>query len=162
MVRIVGVQPERSISQHVAKHLKTQILFGVLVGLASLIAAVAAFGWLLPNYDAGIIEYILFGILLTAFFLTALIPHIEGSWRGAVHNFVAWGIVGVIPLVMIAVLSWSLSVLAFWISLILLFVNCFMLFLALYKRDNYRKVFLYFQTAYVSVAYLQLTVLTYM
>jgi hypothetical protein len=157
----IGKIPHRSISQHVAMTAKTQLVFGIGAGVASLLAAVAVFGWMLPHYSAPMLSYILFGMLIAGFLIAACIPHIEGTWRGSVHNIAAWGIVYVIPVTMITVLFWPLSSVVRLLGMVLLISNSWLLFLSA-TRKELRKVFLYYQVAYIAIFYLFLVLLTYL
>lgn len=151
----------RSISQHVAQTSITRWVFGVTASLAAVFAALALFVWMLPHYNAGIVSYVLFGSLILGLFIAAAVPHIESTWRGRVHNIAAWGIVYVIPLAMIVALFWPLTILARVLAIALLVTNCWLLFLAT-TRKELRKVFLYYQAAYITVFYVFLLILTYL
>lgn len=160
-VKRTGKTPHRSISQHVAQTMVTQLVFGVGAGMASLLAAMAVFTWMLPHYHANIVSYVLFGLLILGLFVAAAIPHIESTWRGTVHNIAAWGIVYVIPLAMVTALFWPLTTPAYVLGIVLLLTNCWLLFLAK-TRKELRRVFLYYQVAYIAIFYVFLVVLTYL
>ena len=162
VVAYIGPNANLSISLHVAKTKLTQWVFGTVTTIATLLATCTIFGWILPYYDANLLVACLYLLIVSAFLLIAVIPHIEGTWRENAHNVAAWGVVYVIPLAMVTSQSWELSIPARAVSAILAVVAAVLLVLALFRRERYRHVFLYFQSAYLAVFFLFLLTITYL
>lgn len=157
-----GPTKRLSISLHVAQTRLTRSVFGAVTLVATVGMAAQFFGWLLPRYDVELLAYSLFSLVVASFVVIALIPHVEGTWREPIHNLAAWGVVYLVPFVILSVLlSWPLSVVAFWVSLGIFAVICVLLLLALFRRKKYAPVFLYFQMAYLALFFAFLLVITY-
>lgn len=161
-IRHVGRRKHLSISQHVAQTRRTSVVFGCVAAFATLLAAVTIFGWILPIYDASVIEYLVYAVIIADLFTIAFVPHIEGTRGGAVHNLAAWGMVYVIPVAMVLTLFWPLGSSARYATVFLTVVNAALLALAMFRREKYRPVFLYFQSAYLVVFFLFLMAITYL
>lgn len=157
-----GRKNHLSISLHIAQSRRASIVFGMLASIASALAAMTIFGWVLPHYEPNVLSYALYGLIIIDLFTIALVPHVDSTWRGAVHNIAAWGMVYVIPAVMLTALLWPLSDFARYVTIVLTIVNVILLALALFRREKYRPVFLYFQSAYLAVFFLFLLTITYM
>lgn len=157
-----GRQKHLSISLHVAQTRRTCIVFGVAAAVATALAAMTIFGWLLPHYEAGLFAYIIHGVLIADFFLVAFVPHIAGTWRGKVHNFAAWGMAYAVPVAMALALMWPLHTIARAITAVLLVLNLILLGCITFKREKYLPVFLYLQSAYLSAFFLSLVALIYL
>ncbi len=147
---MVGKTKHRSISLHVAETRRTQVVFGSILAIATILMAMTFFRWLLPKYDAGIVSYAMFTLVIFCLGTIALIPHVINTWREPVHNLGAWGFVHVIIVTMVMMLWWPLSSLAWWIGLGLTTVNAILLLLA-FTQKQLRQWFLYFQMAYLGV-----------
>lgn len=160
-VLYTGVTNSLSISLHVSRTKVTKRWFGGIVLVATILAAVNFFGWLLPTYRAGLVSYIFFGLLVACFAIVALIPHVMHTRRGRVHNIAAWGMVWLVPLIMSVMLFWPLSALAWWLVAGLLLLDCILLFLALRFHKRFSPWFLYFQSAYLAIFFIALLVVTY-
>jgi len=139
-----------SISLHVAKHERTQLAFGVVLGLATVVMACIFFTWLLPKYSVGTVSYFMFIFVTACLGVVAAVPHVVGTWREPVHNIAAWGFVYVIIVTMIVMLFWPLPSVAWWMGLGLTATNSILLLLALTMK-HLRQWFLYFQMAYLGV-----------
>lgn len=161
-VRHVGRQKHRSISQHVAQTRRTSVVFGFVAAFAALLAAVTIFVSILPGYDAGITGYLVYTVIIVCLLTIALVPHVEGTRGGTVHNLAAWGMVYVIPAAMVLALFWPLSSFTRCTTVFLTVVNAILLALAMFRREKYRPVFLYFQSGYLLVFFLFLAVITYL
>lgn len=149
-----------SVSLHVARAKVTQIVFGIVIFLAAVLMAGQFFGWLLPHYRADILSQIMFGLVVLSFVLIALVPHIEGTWRSYVHNFAAWGLVCLIPPVIVLTLTWPLTAVSWWFSVVML-VALFVLLILSLVRKELRRWFLYFQVSYVALFFFALLGITY-
>jgi len=157
----VGLSPRLSVSLHAAKTKANQLVFGVLTLVATILMNLTIFGWLLSHYAANGISYILFGLVAACLTITALIPHIEGTWRDSVHNVAAWGIVYILPLIMAFMLLWPLSPFAWYAVAVLVGINSLLLLTALQFYKQCSPWFLYFQTAYLTFFFASLLVVTY-
>ncbi len=160
-VLYTGVTNNLSISLHVSRSKVTKRWFGGIVLVATLLIALNLFGWLLPAYQAGVVSYVLFGLLVACFAIVALIPHVTHTQRGKIHNIAAWGMVWLVPLIMSTMLFWPLSALAWWLVAGLLLIDCALLFLALQFHKRFSPWFLYFQSAYLAVFFIALLATTY-
>lgn len=105
-----GSHKHMSVSLHVAQTRLTQIVFGAVLLAATGLMALQFFGWLLPQYGAAVWAYVLFGLVVACFVVVALVPHLEKTWRGPVHNLAAWGLVYLVSLVLLTMFSWPLDV----------------------------------------------------
>ena len=159
-VNLGGRTKHLSISLHVAQSKVAQIVFGSILALATFLMAITLFGWLLPKYDAGVISYLMFILVILCLCTIALVPHVIATWREPVHNVGAWGFVYVIIVAMWVMLFWPLSSPAWWIGLILTTINMILLLLALTKKQL-RQWFLYFQMAYLGVFFSFILVTVY-
>ena len=159
-VRRNGPQKDLSVSLHVARAKVTELVFGIVVFLAALLMAGQFFGWLLPHYSADIVSQVMFGLVVGSFVFIALVPHIEGTWRSYVHEIAAWGLVCIVPPIVILILTWSLSTVSWWFSLIMLIALFVLLILSL-TRKELRRWFLYFQVSYVVLFFFCLLAVTY-
>lgn len=161
-MKYVGRRNELSISLHVAATHLTRIVFGCSIIVAAALAAVVFFKWLLPHYDAGIVYYLLYALLTVDFFVIPAVPHIEGTWRGTVHNFAAWGMVYLIPVIIFAAFFWPLSTAAKAVTGVLLATEIVLLMLVMFRRERFRHVFLQFQSSYLAVFFLFLLTVIYL
>ena len=159
-VQQVGAMKHRTISQHVAKSLTTQIVFGIVGVIASLLASVSIFSWILPHHQADLISHTLFGIVTLFFFAAAIIPYIKGTWRGSIHNIAAWGMCFVIPVVMFSALLWQLNTPTRVIETILFITTCVLLILLATKK-SLRAHFLALQSLYLGIFFVFLVILAY-
>lgn len=159
-VRRNGPTKNLSVSLHVARAKRTQVVFGVAIFVAALFMGGQFFGWLLPHYEANAISYALFGLVVASFVLIALVPHIEGTWRSDIHNFAAWGLVCIVPPVILLTLAWPLSAISWWFSLVMLAAVSCLLILSLVRKEL-RRWFLYFQVSYVALFFFSLLAITY-
>lgn len=149
-----------SVSLHVARERVTRVVFGTATLGAAVLMGLNFFGWLLPRYEANLLSYGMFGLVVVCFVIIALIPHIEGTWREPVHNLAAWGVVDLVPLVILLTLFWPLALFAFWSGITVLILVCVLLLLALFRKDL-RRWFLYFQIAYLMLFFMFLLLITY-
>ena len=149
-VIFTGRTKHLSISLHVAKSERTQLAFGAILGLATVVTAFIFFTWLLPKYGAGTVSYFMFILVTTCLGVVAAVPHVIDTWREPVHNIAAWGLVYVIIVTMIVMLFWPLPEIAWWTGLGLTAANSIFLLLA-FTMKHLRQWFLYFQMAYLGV-----------
>lgn len=159
---MVGKNSNQSISLHVARTRLTRAVFGFVAFVASILACYTLFGWILPSYNASVLQYLLYAAILMDFFLIAAVPHIEGTWQEPVHNMAAWGMVYMVPVAMLAAQLWALSPVSRMITTLLTVVVGVLLALALLRREKYRAVFLYFQSAYLATFSTFLLVVAYL
>jgi hypothetical protein len=161
VVARAGMNPARSVSLHASTTRVSRVGFGILVSVATVLLGYQIFSWLLPKYYASIVSRVLFGLILGCFGVAAFVPHVVGTWREPVHNSVAWGLVGLIPLTMAFMLLWPLASTAWWMVATLTVTNSVLLLVALLRYEKFRPKFLYFQVAYLAIFFTALVVATY-
>lgn len=149
-----------SVSLHVAQAKVTCIIFGIVTLAAAVLMGLNFFGWLLPHYEANVLSYGMFGLVVICFAIIALVPHIKGTWREPIHNLAAWGLVYLVPFVILLTLFWPLASFVFWVGVVTLAIVCVLLLLALLRKDL-RRWFLYFQIAYLALFFMFLLLITY-
>lgn len=156
----VGRTDRLSISQHVAKSRLTVWVFGIVGFVATIFAATTLYSASLPSHNASIITYAIFSVIILEMLISVIIPHIEGSWRGIVHNTTAWGLCFSIPFATIALLFLKLEPFAFWYIVATLGIEIILLIMAL-GWPKLRKWFLQFQSSYLVIFFALLVVLTF-
>lgn len=156
----VGRRNELSISLHIARSHLTMWIFGVIGTIATFFAAITLYGVTLPDHNASAFTYVAFGVLLLEMLIATTVPHIEGTWRGNVHNIAAWGLCFSIPVITAISLFLKLSPFAFWCTVTILCVDVILLMMALGK-PSLRKWFLQFQSSYLVLFFGLLAVLTF-
>lgn len=156
----VGRRSDLSISLHIAQSRLTIWVFRIIGTVATIFATIALYGVTLPNHNASALTYAVYGVLLVEVLVTALIPHVEGTWRGNVHNIAAWGLCFSIPIITAVSLFMNLSLFAFWYTAMTLSVEMILLILAL-SRPSLRKWFLQFQSSYLALFFGLLAMLTF-
>lgn len=161
VVALQSMNSALSVSLHASRTRASRLWFGVMVSLATVLLGYQLFGWLLPTYRVGVVSGVLFGLILGCFGVAALVPHVVGTWRESVHNSVAWGLVGLIPLAMAFMLQWPLARTAWWMVAALTATNSVLLLIALLYYEKMRPHFLYFQVAYLAVFFSALIAATY-
>jgi hypothetical protein len=159
-VNKTGLAKDRTISQHVGQQKVTIIVFGIAGSLATILASWAIFGWLLPHYHADILSYGVFVVLMFCFLVAALVPYIEKTRRGAVHNIAAWGMCYLIPLAIGASLFWPLETAERIFALVILATEVILLILSA-TRKELRRSMLAFQSTYLSLFFVFLLGVTY-
>ncbi len=160
-VSYVGKEKHRTISQHVAKSRLTQIVFGAVALLATLLASCVIFADILPHYRSSEIGYGIFGLVMACFLVAAVVPYIKGTRRGQVHDIAAWGVCYLIPIAIFVSLFWPLSDLAWQLSFGLLIAVCLLLLL-LATVKSLRRQFLGLQSLYLGLFFVYLVVITYL
>ena len=158
-IQRVGKMKDKTISQHIAKSKLSQIVFGVNGAVASVLASVVLFFWILPRHGASFLSYIVFVVLMIFFFFAAVIPQIEETWRHKVHSIAAWGMCFIIPVVIVLTLFWHLNYVSAIIGLMALSAICVLLLLAMFRKDLHRE-FLILQSTYLSIFFVYLFVLS--
>ena len=156
-----GKTKHLSISLHVAGKRRTQVIFGCMLFIATILAAIVLLGWMLPGYNAGLLSYIVFGIVIIFLVCIALVPHIVGTWREPVHNLAAWGLAWIIPMAMLLMLTWPLNPWAWRIGACLTAINIALIVLSIAFKQL-RQWFLYFQSVYLALFLSFLLVATYL
>lgn len=156
-----GKTKHLSISLHAAGKRRTQVVFGGMLFIATNLAAITLFGWLLPSYGVGLVSYIIFGVVITFLAVIALVPHIVGTWREPVHNLAAWGLAWIIPMAMLLMLTWPLNPWAWRIGACLTAINIVLIVLSIAFKQL-RQWFLYFQSVYLALFLSFLLVATYL
>lgn len=159
-VRRNGPVKRLSVSLHVAQERVTCVVFGIATLVAAVLMGLSFYGWLLPQHSADLLSYGMFGLVVICFATIALIPHIEGTWRAPIHNLAAWGVVYLVPFVILLTLFWPLAPFVFWVGVVTLAIVCVLLLLALFRKDL-RRWFLYFQIAYLTLFFVFLLLVTY-
>lgn len=150
-VQRVGRKSHLTISQHVGRTRTTRVVFGIVGSIATLLASLTIFGWILPRYDAGTFSYVVYGLLMLGFLVAAIIPYVRGTWRARVHNLAAWGMCFIIPVaIFTTILLWPLADVVRVISYFLLVAECSLL-LAFFTVRQLRKQFLIFQSVYLTI-----------
>ena len=155
----VGKMKDKTISQHIAKKRFVQIVFGINGTIATILASIVLFSSTLPRYNANVLSYILFAILMFFFVMAAVIPQIENTWRAKVHYVAAWGMCFIIPFAIFLSLFWKLSLITLIAGVIALIAIVALLGLFICWR-NLRKNFLAFQSLYLSIFFIYLLILT--
>ncbi|NCU31199.1 hypothetical protein EOM57_05380 [Candidatus Saccharibacteria bacterium] len=156
----VGRRNELSISLHVAQTRLTRWVFGITGSVAILLASLTIYGALLPLYDAPTIMYAAFGFLLLQMLVTVIVPYIEGSWQGKIHNLTAWGMCYTIPAIATLSLFLPLSLLA-RVSTITILITEILLMIIVLVSTNQRQKFFLFQSAFLTLFFALLAILTY-
>ena len=160
-VAAAGRNGQLSISLHVAQSKQMQLVFGIALLVATVLMTGGLFGWLLPRYEAGVLTYVTFGAIIGCLALIALVPHVVDTWREPVHTSAAWGLVYAIPVAMLLMLTWPLSMAAWSVGVALTVVIVILLILGL-TRKSLRRWMLYFQSAYLGIFFGFLLVAAYL
>lgn len=159
-VQHIGLTKHLSVSLHVSQQKLTQVIFGTGIIVSSLLFAVGIFGWMLPHYGAVWYSRALFAGILLDFVLLAAVPHVRGTWREAVHNIAAWGMVALVPFAMLTTFFWPVSDIARAAIAILLGLNIILLTCSVTFKKMWQ-YFLFFQSAYMLNFFALLLILAY-
>lgn len=159
-VQYIGLTKHLSVSLHVSQKKRTQIIFGAGIITSALLFAIGMFGWMLPYYNAPWYARALFAGIVFDFVLLAAVPHVRGTWREAVHNIAAWGMVALVPFAMLTTQFWPLSDVVRTVAAVLLDVNILLLACSVVFKSMWR-YFLFFQSAYMLNFFALLLILAY-
>ncbi len=159
-VRHIGLTKHLSVSLHVSQQRLTQIVFGIGIIVSTLLFVIGIFGWMLPHYSAAWYSRVLFAGILIDFVLLAAVPHVRGTWREAVHNTAAWGMVALVPFAMLTTYFWPVSDMARTATAILLAFNIILLTCSVTFKKMWQ-YFLFFQSAYMFNFFALLLILAY-
>lgn len=157
-IKAVGKQNNISLSMHVAKSKKTSLIFGIGGSIATIAASVAVFSGLMPHVNAHFFVYGIFIVIFAQFFVTVLLPHVEGTKRGVVHNLAAWGMCYTIPIATGAFVFTQINAVMKTLTVAALALEIILLAIALGIASQ-RKYFLYYQLAYLGLFFIYLLVL---
>lgn len=155
----VGRDHTLTVSQHVAKSHFTINMFRILFGAATVCFALWAYSWLYQNVTLGIIGIITFIGIIFCFAGAALLPHIEKTPGGEVHNFLAWGLVYLFPLAIADIIVLDPNPVVRITGSVALFILLILLggYITIRSQRNY---FLYYQIAYVATFFAYMIVLS--
>lgn len=160
-IKYAGRTSHLSISLHAASKTHSQLVFGGMIFASTILITITLFNEMLPRYNAGLLSYIVFGAIVGFLSLVALVPHVVGTWREPVHNFVAWGLAWIIPVAMVCMLTWSLTSTAWRIGICLTAINIVLIVLSLLFK-KLRQWVLYFQITYLALFFSFLLVAAYL
>ena len=93
-----------TISRHIARSPRLIVIGRVCISLISLLVLSWFLAWYKPGHTIGIVPLALFVAICIAATTLGLIPYIEGTRAGNIHNTVAWSYVFMLPILL---LSWA-------------------------------------------------------
>lgn len=158
--KLQGRHDSLSLSMHVAKSKQASLIFGIFGIVATTAPAVAIVLGLLPMVSAHYFVYSVYFFIFGLMFITVLLPHIEGTRLGAIHNLAAWGLCLFIPIATASILLTGISPALTLVTIIALFIELTLLCITIsFGILPKRKHFLYYQLAYLSVFFIHLLIL---
>lgn len=155
----VGRNHALTVSQHVAKTRTNINMFRILFGAATLCFGLWYYFWLRQNVSLGFVGDASFIVITVCFAGAALIPHIEKTFGGDLHNFLAWGLVYLLPVATASIIWSNPDPIVRVSGIVALLALCILVGGYITVRSQ-RHYFLYYQVSYVLVFFAYLTLLT--
>ncbi len=160
VIKFVGRQNHLSLSVHVAKSRMSRLVFGIVGVITTTIALVSVLTYTLPHVSAHYLIYDVFIVVFAQFFVTVLLPYVENTRRGLVHNIAAWGMCLTIPLSTALLLFTDISTNIKTLTSITLILEIILLIISLGVKSQ-RKYFLIYQMVYLGLFFGFLLILTW-
>lgn len=154
----VGRNPALTVSQHVAKTHWNITMFRIVFGAATVCFGVWTYFWLHQNIHLSLVGVIAFAAIAICFAGAALLPYIEKTRGGTIHNFLAWGLVYLFPIAIadIVIANPDANIRNYGVAALTLLLVLLAGYITIRSQ---RKFFLYYQVAYVLVFFAYMSLL---